>query len=605
MASGGINTDILSDETFDLLCTVCKRKGRNREAEHFCIDCQDYYCSACVKVHDDIPLLIGHKILDKGQFPLRSSQRRPAQPGGQGSSPAIHLTERCDRHSHYFIDTYCQNHDTVGCATCMTVDHRLCQDVFYVPEFVKSNASVSPNEIQKKLQSTDKALTELIENFQRQKQELLKGKADSLQNIRKFRKEINERLDALEKKSIDEIESKLKTLTNEIEKAMSKLQKIGTNVSSARDKLASAGKNLSQTFVYAKRGRQIADDADKSVDEEKAQRREQTVEFTGDQKLISLLEQMTALGGITCTSAGNTQQKVVGKIKNIHQQDPIRPVTKKENNASGKLNQKDTLLQTRGKNVYSVKIQSDTSDCSIKSACTLEDGTIILSDGDNKKLKRLDSTTYTVTDYCDLPGTPWQVCIIDKQEVAVCLYDKKDIHIISLLGRMRTTRKINTDFECYGLAYAKGNLYISDPGNSVYIYSISGQKLKQFSKDQSGQSLFSNIRHLAVSEDGSMIYVVDWDKGLIVLDSNGDVVSTFNGPQLDGGSACYLTRTGSLLVSGFGSHNVLQFGHNGELIGEVHKSDQSVYYEAVYCDQQMSKLILGSESNNLEIYDLK
>jgi hypothetical protein len=39
MATGGqINTDILSDEFVDKLCTICKSKSKNTEGVKFCLD---------------------------------------------------------------------------------------------------------------------------------------------------------------------------------------------------------------------------------------------------------------------------------------------------------------------------------------------------------------------------------------------------------------------------------------------------------------------------------------------------------------------------------------------------------------------------------------
>ena len=114
MATGGVsNTDMLSDETFDHLCSVCKSKNKNTEASKFCVDCQDYYCSSCVKFHEDVPALSRHKILDITQFKPGTSQVHQMVP-----------TERCDIHSHKHVDMYCQNHDVVGCSTCMAVDHK-------------------------------------------------------------------------------------------------------------------------------------------------------------------------------------------------------------------------------------------------------------------------------------------------------------------------------------------------------------------------------------------------------------------------------------------------------------------------------------------------
>jgi hypothetical protein len=114
MATGRqFDTDILSDEIFDVLCSMCRNEGRNTEGEKYCVDCHDYFCVSCVKVHSKVPVLVGHKVLDKSQVKSGTSKSLPRAPA-----------ERCDRHSHKHIDMYCQNHDNVGCSTCMAVDHR-------------------------------------------------------------------------------------------------------------------------------------------------------------------------------------------------------------------------------------------------------------------------------------------------------------------------------------------------------------------------------------------------------------------------------------------------------------------------------------------------
>jgi hypothetical protein len=115
MATGKqIDTDILSDEIIDVSCSMCENKGKNTEGEKYCVDCKDYFCITCVQVHGQVPLCAHHKVLDKSQVKSGSiSKGLPRAP-----------TERCDRHSHKHIDMYCQNHDNVGCSTCMAVDHR-------------------------------------------------------------------------------------------------------------------------------------------------------------------------------------------------------------------------------------------------------------------------------------------------------------------------------------------------------------------------------------------------------------------------------------------------------------------------------------------------
>jgi hypothetical protein len=112
-AISGSEMEKLPDEILKLLCSPCKRKGRNQEADKYCTDCHDYYCSECVNFHEDIPALSGHNILDKSQVQQKTRVGFPVAP-----------TEKCERHRFKPVDMYCQNHDDVGCSTCMAVDHR-------------------------------------------------------------------------------------------------------------------------------------------------------------------------------------------------------------------------------------------------------------------------------------------------------------------------------------------------------------------------------------------------------------------------------------------------------------------------------------------------
>ncbi|XP_053381080.1 uncharacterized protein LOC128549051 isoform X2 [Mercenaria mercenaria] len=347
---------------------------------------------------------------------------------------------------------YCQNHDDVGCGTCMAVDHRSCQDIFYIPEFLQSNTRISPAKTTlKKLESIATTLKAHYESFQRGKQELVKRKATTLENIRKFRKEINERLDELEKNTVTDTEVRYKAFISKLEEEMEILEINRANIQSARDKLVSADNNVSQNFVNATKGRNIANKAEKCIEVSKSQLPIEDIDFRPDLRLSALLQELPALGNVT--------QRETRKIKQVTS---VKQVSGQKNEKSKYYNvsstQQEALLKVKGSKKYCVKVQSDIEGCDIVSACTLEDGTILLSDYNNSKLKRLDSSTYTVIDYCDLPGEPWQVCSINKHQAAVCLPSEQEVHFISLSNRMTLTNKITTDFHCFGLANAGGNL---------------------------------------------------------------------------------------------------------------------------------------------------
>lgn len=262
-----------------------------------------------------------------------------------------------------------------------------------------------------------------------------------------------------------------------------------------------------------------------------------------------------------------------------------------------------SLLRIKGKTKCSVEVPSDRGKCQINSVCVLENNTVVLLDSNNAKLKRLDRSTYTVKDCCDIQGYPWQVCVVSRQEVAVSCGENKLIQFVSVGSKMHTTRQLHTDFSCNGLAYVDGKFYVSDENTSVYVYSDTGKRLQRFNQDLCGKSLFSEICCLSVSDDSSRIYVADWDKGLIILDSNGKPVGEHSEQQLDGAHSVCLFKDNTVLVSGWSSKNVLQFTANGKLIGELLKSES--HCRVVCWDEWNTKLIVGYESSDyFDVFDI-
>ncbi|XP_060580309.1 transcription intermediary factor 1-beta-like isoform X2 [Ruditapes philippinarum] len=180
-AISGSEMERQSDEPFRLLCSPCKRKERNKEADKYCADCHDYYCSDCVKCHDDIPAMSGHKILDKDQVKDGTSGTLPVTP-----------TQRCERHGFKPVDMFCQSRDNVGCSTCMAVDHRSCNDVFYVPEYVLDHDPTSQcDDFQQKMQAVTGEIEFQLQIRQREIKRLFKRKEEEVENIKQFRIDIN------------------------------------------------------------------------------------------------------------------------------------------------------------------------------------------------------------------------------------------------------------------------------------------------------------------------------------------------------------------------------------------------------------------------------
>jgi len=172
---------------------------------------------------------------------------------------------------------------------------------------------------------------------------------------------------------------------------------------------------------------------------------------------------------------------------------------------------------------YNVKIGEDVETCDIPGSCLLPDGTMVVTDWSNKRLKRLDAS-YRVTDHCDLPEEPWGVACTAPGEIAVTMTDLKKVQFVSTGASMSLTTSFSTSEYCRGVCYSKGELFVSCANLSkegtgyVAVYDLNGTQLRTVKTDPSGQNIFSVPHHISIISDGSRVYVADQNAGIVTLD---------------------------------------------------------------------------------------
>lgn len=117
------------------------------------------------------------------------------------------------------------------------------------------------------------------------------------------------------------------------------------------------------------------------------------------------------------------------------------------------------------------------------------DGTVLLADNHNKKLKRLKPPAYDAMDYLDLSMEPLDVHAMNNDEAIVSM--NRTIQFVSLGTRMQSIRTLDFDHNCVHLGHHGKKIFVSDSGSILYNSTIS--------LDQ------SYIEGICVSGDGNII----------------------------------------------------------------------------------------------------
>ncbi|XP_060596524.1 E3 ubiquitin-protein ligase TRIM33-like [Ruditapes philippinarum] len=117
-----------SDEAEVISCEPCEQDGRQTEAEGFCVDCSEYLCGQCYKNHKLFKAFRSHVLHDKHTMPQTVKEKYVQD---------VCVTT-CNLHKDKVIEYFCLSCDTLGCTTCITLNHRQCDKVEHIPKLVKA-----------------------------------------------------------------------------------------------------------------------------------------------------------------------------------------------------------------------------------------------------------------------------------------------------------------------------------------------------------------------------------------------------------------------------------------------------------------------------------
>ncbi|XP_053401727.1 uncharacterized protein LOC128557719 [Mercenaria mercenaria] len=551
--------DNASDEIIDSKCSVCAGKNIKREAEKYCVECQDYYCIPCTDTHKTFPALRGHKLLDKADFSTH---------GLQSSLPSF-PTERCLIHKAKLLDMFCKNHDEVVCATCVAINHRACRDIHSVPDeadnLYKQSAS---DQTKKELLASKKALDDIRKTKQQLLSDLKKQKQRATDSIITYRKELEAELKRLKTESLKEVDAQYNSMERGLQNEIKEAEQHIDALEQSAAKLQKSEGNKAQEFVCVKTAQKKILTAKRSTSKKQT---EVKISFSADMEVKNYLKQLKSFGQVSAAEA--TYQP------------------------------RNTMYKVKQKSNIDIRLTEDKCSCSIFGSCFTEDGSLLLADSKNNKLKYLDVSTDTIINDLDLEAEPTAVCLTSEQEAAVSL-NNKTIQFVSLGDKMATTRKLKMGHNCYGLAFYDGKFFISNEDETVYIHDINGTMLHKVTADQSGNPIFSDIKHVSVGTNRDRVYVTDNDTGVITLDIQGNYLSTFTDPDLVYPQGVCTDKRGNILVSGYGSSNIVQISEDSKTKIGILKTE--IYPLSVCFDPYQNRLVVThNESNTIEVYELE
>ncbi|XP_022286821.2 uncharacterized protein LOC111099702 [Crassostrea virginica] len=178
------------------LCAACLRENEEEEATDICITCEESICGNCAKYHKRSLASKNHVIV---------SLTEPSAVLKAVICASL-KNESCPVHPDKDIEIHCNDHMTVCCSLCVSTDHRKCADVMTIQSMAeKTKSEGNVKKLLRKMSNFEQELL-LIKKKQEDNITALDTASDDIRSETcQLRKEINEHLDKLERKHLNEI----------------------------------------------------------------------------------------------------------------------------------------------------------------------------------------------------------------------------------------------------------------------------------------------------------------------------------------------------------------------------------------------------------------
>ncbi|XP_053376449.1 uncharacterized protein LOC123534589 [Mercenaria mercenaria] len=505
MAAGGSFSRTMEfghEPIYDFPCSLCEEEGKQMEAARYCEECFVFLCDSCVKNHNKFPLHRRHQLLDQSQFTAVTQSNLVSFP-----------TKRCLKHPGEIVNIYCGDMISSAVARARFSGTDAAKGIKKSKEYQNIT-----QEIHALLNDAGSVLANRradISRIETEKQNVKHIIADLKRNV-------NAHFDDLEQKCLQELNNKADNIVSGCKQDAKDLTVMKSKAEDIRKELdLFKGDNECDLFAQVKMGKQFISNAKQKVLNISTTVQKNGINFRINPKIERLICSVELLGTITDIPMDARQLSTVDKDTDVSQPRPSRI------HSQTSLENRYPLpkYKTPPYGQVVVKEKTDSNVCDITGICQLPDGIILIVDCNNTKLKRLDDT-YKLVDSLRLTNNPDSICNAGPNEVAVSLFEAKEVQYISVKAELTVTKSFRKGNYCRGMVYADDKFYVccgSTRDSSSWCIEV---------YDKAGQLQFS-IRELlsiplciTVTEDGQHLLVTSWrSDDVSLMDLTGNAVN--------------------------------------------------------------------------------
>ncbi|XP_060602567.1 uncharacterized protein LOC132755694 [Ruditapes philippinarum] len=548
---GKLDPGAVSAEDSTLVCLPCENDGLKEPAYGFCQDCQEHLCETCFKHHRRPRPMRNHVLIDKESMP-KTQVNAPIASGMSGDK-----ADFCKKHQDKPLEFYCRDHTSVDCYVCVTLEHKQCK-VDYIPDV----SGILSDEMTDILEQMEALITKCKSNIfyvSKAAQDLDQSHAKVVEDIKVFRKEINECLDKMETRILKEADTIVKEAKCSQETVKAASLEITEELECSHSLLRSLQEQNKQNklFIEIKNvGKSLPILTDKEKNALHANTTNDCIQFTRNASIIDFLK----------------TENSYGTLATFVQPYPDRAID---------LQYIDTI---------DIKQISEKEKCSITGMVMVTPTKMVVADNKNKNVTLIDIEKNVVVTEVKMSLGPVDVITLPEKKLAVTLNGETFLQILSYSdAKLSLYKLIDVRNKCNGVAYSRGKLIVSSAeSKKIIIINLEGEILDVLGSP----TIFYGPTRVLISNDESFIYVSDTDwkqkSKVLKMDWKGNVNTVFEEPKYQSPYGQEQLEDETILICCRNSHTILRLSSSLKKCDIIGLEKANIYLPTAvtYCEAE-------------------
>ncbi|XP_076100579.1 uncharacterized protein LOC143069696 [Mytilus galloprovincialis] len=516
-------------------CTLCNDDdGTSTEAVTWCTECKVLLCAGCEKHHTKSKASKDHKTMSTKDY-----HKLPKF--------MLEISSQCRDHNKKF-ELYCSFHACPCCVQCITDKHKKCQDLKPLSDILKQvKSSASVQLFEKDLKNVKENLEEIIKYLNSRMNTSNSQKTKAAEQIRSMRKLIDDFLNKLEQKILDDLESKQSQLKSKMNTLLQQLKTQANQISQLQSefsKMTQYGTEL-QMYVGLREIEKTTSQAAKYIDELKGgdNFEEKNLEVIISPALQSILKEVKSFGDININTNQSTLRLNAGRKDQA--QNLVPTVRRIEEIKPSMLRTLTIPEDIKSDRAPICMILPDGKYLIINRHYRYKSCTLLLFGNDGI----FERQVITFTEYS------FDACYVTNNTVAVALGVNKKTVLVDL-KKNQIIQTIKLSHDCYRVA--------SD-GKILVINSMEKSTIIIVNLNDMSQTILEGVRASHLSLFGGYLYgTISMENKVCCYKSTGELLWTFQHHDIDGPVGITLDKNGFVYIASCKNNRIVVVSPDGK-----------------------------------------